>query len=835
MRHILLTSFLLLSGLLNAQVSRVWGTYYGQSADNNVIQCSVTDFSGNIYVAGVTNSTTGVSFNGFQNTYGGGTYDAFLVKFDANGNRIWATYYGGTQSEWGFGLAIDNFGNVYLTGFTGSSSGIASGGFDNVFGGGTDDAFLVKFDTNGNRIWATYYGGGGDDIGLGITVDNNGNIYMCGRTLSNNDISSGGFQNTYGGGEDAFLVKFDANGNRIWATYYGGTEGDVAEGVSTDSNGNVYIGGMSFSLTGIASGGFQNSYGGGFYDAMIVKFDANGNRIWASYYGGSGNDWAIGGVATDNNGNVYLAGQTTSTTNIASGGFQNTFGGVYDAFIVKFTSSGNRAWGTYYGGAGYDTGEGLTTDNIGNVYITGQTSSTTNIASGGFQNSYGGGLWDAYLVKFNSTGNRVWGTYYGGSADDWGNTVTDVVGNIYLSGYTFSSNSIANNGFQNTYGGGQDGFLVKFSVCTPDTTTLIETSCDSYTLNSITYDSTGNYYQSFVNNSDCDSTIWLSLTIHQSPNVTILYPSDTSLCKTDTPINLTGQPTGGNYSGTGVVNNTFNPSLANNGSNTITYTITDAFGCTGTDNTTITVNPLPNVDYSITDSLCQGSTPLQLSGGSPIGGTYIGNGVSNGTLDPSTLNTGETEVLYSYQDGNGCAATDTSTFVILADVAIGTINGQANVNTGANQTYSVSNNPNFSYFWTVTGGTLTTGQGTSSITVLWSNNEGNGSISVLVDNTVCSDTTSINISITKTSLPENFAAFFDLYPNPVTDVLNISLKNTAKKAQVEVYNTNGKLVYSSGSISTNNIQIPTVGFAAGFYSVKINVDGAITHKTFIKD
>ncbi|MFH1005123.1 MAG: SBBP repeat-containing protein, partial [Bacteroidota bacterium] len=380
-----------------AQSSRLWATYYGGTGYEYGGNSVTTDASGNVYMAGYTQSNSGIASGGFQNTFGG-VWDAFLVKFDANGNRLWATYYGGTAQDYGNSVTTDASGNVYMAGHTFSTSGIASGGFQNTFGEGYDDAFLVKFDANGNRLWATYYGGTAQDYGNSVTTDASGNVYMAGGTSSTSGIASGGFQNTYGGVADAFLVKFNANGNRLWATYYGGTDGDGGNSVTTDASGSVYMAGYTGSTSGIASGGFQNTLGGE-DDAFLVKFDINGNRLWATYYGGTGGDYGYS-VTTDASGNVYMAGLTKSTSGIASCGFQNTFGGSNDdAFLVMFGAAGNRLWATYYGGMDYDYGYSVTTDASGNVYMAGLTKSTSGIASGGFQNTYGGGG-DAFLVRF---------------------------------------------------------------------------------------------------------------------------------------------------------------------------------------------------------------------------------------------------------------------------------------------------------------------------------------------------------------------------------------------------------------------------------------------------
>ncbi len=458
---------------LFSQDNVMWSTYYGTTGNGDGIGLTATDASGNVYLAGKTNSWTGIASGGFQNTGGGGFSDAFLVKFDATGNRLWATYYGGGSSDYGMALAVDSLGNIYLAGYTSSTTGIASGGFQNTYGGGSDDAFLVKFDSNGNRIWGTYYGGSAYDYGLGVAIDSSGNVYLSGTTASTSGIASGGFQNTFGGGlVDSYVVKFNSNGARLWATYCGGTSDDRNHGAATDFNGNVYIAGETGSSSGIASGGFQNTYAGGSYDAYLVKYNSSGNRLWGTYYGGIGSWIEYGNdVATDLSGNVYLIGYTGCHNGISFNGFQNTCGGgVSEAFFVKFDSVGTRIWASWYGGTANEEGYGVATDPSGNVYITGITGSATNISSGGFQNTPAGG-YDGFLAKFDSSGNRLCATYFGGTASDYFYTNPSYrSGYVYAGGETSSSSGIALSGFQNTLSTATDAFLTKF------TTTCLTTS-----------------------------------------------------------------------------------------------------------------------------------------------------------------------------------------------------------------------------------------------------------------------------------------------------------------------------------------------------------------------
>lgn len=442
-----------------------WATYYGASGNDSGSACS-TDASGNIYLGGATLSSYSIASGGHQNNYGGVLYDAFLVKFNSNGVRQWATYYGGTDDDRGNSCAIDFSGNVYLAGETKSASGIASGGHQNALASSNYDSFLVKFDSDGIRQWATYYGGTGNDNGYSCSIDLSGNIYMAGETTSLSDIASGGYQNVFAGGSyDAFLVKFDSTGTRQWATYCGGTGDDYGQGCSTDASGNIYLTGETTSPSDITSGGHQNTFGGGFYDAFLVKLSTNGVRGWATYYGGTGYDSGRS-CSTDALGNIYLAGNTRSSSGIASGGYQNTFAGItYDAFLVKFNTTGVRQWATYYGGTGDDYGISCITDGSDNVCLVGRTTSSFDIALGGHQNTYAGAT-DAFLVKFTSGGLRQWATYYGGTGSDGGQScATDASGNIYLAGYSESLSGISSNGHQNVYGGGEfDAFLVKFSV-----------------------------------------------------------------------------------------------------------------------------------------------------------------------------------------------------------------------------------------------------------------------------------------------------------------------------------------------------------------------------------
>lgn len=482
-----------------AQNNLVWATYYGGMAFDRCNGIAV-DVSGNVYMTGETESYSGIASGGFKTTYSGGNFDGdtYLVKFNAKGNRLWATYYGGTQDDLCSSVAVDASGNVYIAGTTSSTSGIASlGAFQNNYGGGATDAYLVKFDANGNRLWATYYGGSQDDRGFAVKVDASGNIYLSGSTNSAAGIAFGGFQNSFNGGlSDAFLVKFDANGNRLWATYFGGSGKDsyevYANNIAIDNSNNIYLTGSTLGsiLPGITPSAFQSS-NAGMMDAFLVKFNSAGNYLWGTYYGGASHDIGTG-IATDASGNIYMAGMTESNTGLAStGGFQNVNAGAPDVFLAKFNSSGNRLWGTYFGGAITDemligVSGGVVTDTKGDVYLAAVshvdgTSKGGQLAVNGFQDSLLGAE-NSILAKFDSTGNLLCATYYGKSQDEEIATLaSDASNNIYLGGHTLFG--FASGGFQNTHSGGtyEDAILIKFTSCgsnTASTNILCNGNCD---------------------------------------------------------------------------------------------------------------------------------------------------------------------------------------------------------------------------------------------------------------------------------------------------------------------------------------------------------------------
>jgi gliding motility-associated-like protein len=409
--------------------------------------------------------------------------------------RLWGTYYGGSDDDYFSSVVTDSAGNIYVSGDSNSTSNIATvGSYQSTIGPaiGRNDAILVKFNSSGARLWATYYGGEGYDWGNSCDVDPTGNyVAMIGgtsTTLTGVMATPGSHQPNFGGNAsswsgDAFLAVFNNSGIRQWGTYYGGSADEYGLGCCFDLNGDVYIAGATSSTNAIASPGSHQAIYGGTNDGYLAKFNNAGTRQWGTYYGGALYDW-INNCTSDNSGNVFVTGYARSTTGIGTAGtHQPSLTLAYswgDGLVAKFNSSGVRQWGTYYGGGGEDLTHNSACDSNGNIYVSGYTTgpSQSLIATpGSHQSTFGGGGYDAFLLKLTPTGTRMWCTFYGGRRDENINWCSvDHLGNVYLTGCTTSTDAISTPcAYQENYGGavwpstvpqypvtGGDAYLAKF-------------------------------------------------------------------------------------------------------------------------------------------------------------------------------------------------------------------------------------------------------------------------------------------------------------------------------------------------------------------------------------
>jgi hypothetical protein len=387
--------------------------------------------------------------------------------------RVWGTYVGGSDVEYAYGCAVDNYKRSSIAGCTYSTNNIATTGAHQTNYVADEDGFVSSFAEWGTRRWSTYLGGSLDDVAYACEATPGGEVIIGGSAKSTTGITtSGAHQSTHGDAgtfSDGFVSKFDTSGVLVWSTYLGGSWQDEVKAIAQDTAGNLYITGFTQSSDNISTPGAYNPNYNGSKDVFLIKMSGNGSVLWGTYFGDA-NDEEATGIAV-RNGKVALTGITNSTSNIASmGAHQSILQGPKDIFVTVFDISGQLDWATYYGGTLTEEGGGVALDSIGNVYVSGTTWSSSNISTtGAFQSSFKGRVTDAFLVKFSPQGQRIWGTYYGGLGNDEALYChVDPFGDIYFGGTTASSSDIASSNGYKTFIGlynypiENDAFLVKF-------------------------------------------------------------------------------------------------------------------------------------------------------------------------------------------------------------------------------------------------------------------------------------------------------------------------------------------------------------------------------------
>jgi len=378
-----------------------------------------TDSSGNIYVTGYTEG-------GLDGNTSSGGNDIILVKYNSSGTKQWTKQLGTSSSDEGRGVTTDSSGNIYVTGLT-------QGGLDgNTNSGGSsvdNDIILVKYNSSGTKQWTKQLGTSssacgndafktncGSSAGNGVTTDSSGNIYVTGFTVGGLD------GNTSSGYWDIFLTKYNSSGTKQWTKQLGNSGNQHGKDVTTDSSGNIYV-------TGYTAGGLDGNTELGVWDIFLVKYNSSGTKQWTKQLGTSSSDQG-NSVTTDSSGNIYVTGVTYNYLDGNTG-----IGGAGDIFLVKYNSSGTKQWTKQLGTTSGDEGRGVTTDSSGNIYVTGYTLGLENYV--GLDGNTSLGSKDIFLVKYNSSGTKQWTKQLGTPYSDSGNGVsTDSSGNIYVTGTT---------------------------------------------------------------------------------------------------------------------------------------------------------------------------------------------------------------------------------------------------------------------------------------------------------------------------------------------------------------------------------------------------------------
>ncbi|MDQ6777711.1 MAG: SBBP repeat-containing protein [Actinomycetota bacterium] len=409
-----------------------------------------TDSAGNAYVTGSTSSTDFPTQNPLQPAPGGAS-DVFVTKLGAAGSAlVYSTYLGGSNVESGNAIAVDSSGNAYVTGSTNSTNFPTQNPLYPALKGSTN-AFVTEINAAGSAlVYSTYLGGGGSDTGRGIAVDSSGDAYVTGDTTSSGatpfPTTTGAFQTTSGGTEDAWVTELGAGGSsRLYSTYLGGAGIDSGRGIAVAS-GKVYVAGFTASSPfPTTTGAFQTTSGSGI-DAFVTELNPAGSGasdlVYSTYLGGSGTDYGTG-IAISS-GNLFVTGGTSSSNFPTKGAIQATLAGEFDGYVTKLTPAGGGAsdlvYSTYLGGPSFDQGNAIATDSAGDAYVGGETQSDTFPTTDPVESR--GSNSDGFLAKLNPAGNAL--TYStiigGGEADRVFGVAVDSSGSALVAGNLFFTN-----------------------------------------------------------------------------------------------------------------------------------------------------------------------------------------------------------------------------------------------------------------------------------------------------------------------------------------------------------------------------------------------------------
>ena len=412
------------------------------SADNNEGRSVAVDDSGNVYSTGIIRGTTDFDPGpGTFNLASNGNTDIFVSKLDVNGDFAWARQFGASSFDEANGIAVDDAGNVYVTGsFTDTVDFDPGTGTFNLTDNGGGDIFLLKLDTNGDFVWAKQFGASFFDTAHSIAVDGDSNVYTTGFFAGTVDFDPGaGASNlTAAGSNDIFISKLDSNGSFVWAQRLGGSSFETALDIAVAPTGNVYTTGIFEGTADFDPGaGTLNLVSNGGRDAFVSVLDGSGNLVWAKSFGGSLDEVARGITVADS-GSVYTTGNFVGQADFDPGAGTFTLGsaGNNDLYTLKLNSSGDFVWAVSIDGNSFEESHGIALDGAENVYTIGSFFSTTNFNPGGvaFELTSNGGS-DLFVSKSDLDGNFLNALHLGGSSFEFGKGIAvDGLNNIYTTG-----------------------------------------------------------------------------------------------------------------------------------------------------------------------------------------------------------------------------------------------------------------------------------------------------------------------------------------------------------------------------------------------------------------
>ncbi len=605
----------------------------------------------------------------------------FLGVYDAAGQIKWAfcpTYLSAAVKSANNGANKALSGNYeYMTWmdveFTSNGEVVAAGVVDqagynyNPFGGSYTanpwcfEMLFARYDLLGNMVWGRSVGASGQcDYSKvnAVAVDASDNLYFGGMLQNSPGYDFDGFGSppvTAGPTDGGFVASYNGSGNYNWSILIGTSFFDEVTDVATDPSnnliaaGNWYTNASNFDPMG--SGFILTPVGNG--DAFIAKYDPSGILIWALNIGSPLNDF-IYSVTTDAAGNIYVGGEFNDVADFdpLGAGSVETAQGLSDAFVAKYNSNGVLQWVNTFGSASESEKVTRVRMSNGKLYVSGIFSDTVDFGAQTLT-PYGGA--DGFLLDIDPASGAVNNAeqFGGNSADNVEDAFDNNVANTKMVFGNFRSSAKLNpssSAFTNGSTGGSDMFMASF--CNP---------------------------------------------------INVSFNAPAAVCQGDPVISISGgNPSGGNYSGTGVINNLFYPLITGPGTYPVEYSYTSPFGCSGTAFSNIIVNAEPVVIQGPLADVCLNDDPKQLSGGIPAGGTYSGTGVISGSFYPLVAGAGGYLINYAYTDPlTGCTSSDDAVILVHQnpDVSVSVSNSSCAQNDGEVTASASGGTIPYSFYW----------------------------------------------------------------------------------------------------------------------------------------
>ena len=387
-------ALLYLTGSTGVVTPVAWTTFAGGTGTDSANRAIQTRDNGYVIVGPAT-ATFGSPINAF-----GGIGDMAIVRLDVNGNLLWNTFAGGAGQEVAYGVTEATNGDIVVTGSATATFGAPLNAFSAAI-----DIVVVRLNANGTQLWHTFLGGASNESGQAIAATADGGVVVAGPGAANFGVPI----NAFAGSTDFAIIKFDANGARLWNTFLGGANAQDAYSISVAANGDLLVSGVSNENFGVpisASAGSQ--------ELLLARFDANGSPLWHTFAGGAGNDFPGTGAATTDGGYI-LSGRSDGTW----GSPVSPHTAADDGVVVKFGSAGAREWHTFHGSATADIVMSVVQALDGSYCAAG----TAGAAFGTPLNPYNASD-DIFALNLSATGTLNWLTFYGSAGLDASGAVT---------------------------------------------------------------------------------------------------------------------------------------------------------------------------------------------------------------------------------------------------------------------------------------------------------------------------------------------------------------------------------------------------------------------------